>query len=182
MLNAIGGVELSSVARGLETADAMLKTAKVRMLLSRSICAGKYIVLVSGDVGDVNAAVEAGAAKAAHSLVDSFVIPNIHPDVFPAIEGTTVPEKLEALGIIEAFSVSALVEAADAAVKAAPVKLLEVRLAMALGGKAFVTLTGSVAAAESAVAAGAAVAAKKGLLVEKVVIPQPRPELLREII
>jgi microcompartment protein CcmL/EutN len=182
MLNAIGGVELSSVAKGLETADAMLKTAKIKLILSRSICPGKYIILAAGDVGDVNAAVEAGSAKAAHALVDSFVIPNIHPEVFPAIEGTTVVEGLEALGIIEAFSVSALVEAADAAVKAAPVKLLEIRLAMALGGKAFVTLTGPVAAAETAVNAGAAVVAKKGLLVEKVVIPQPRPELLREII
>ena len=73
-------------------------------------------------------------------------------------------------------------EAADVAVKAAPVKLLEIRLAMALGGKAFVTMTGSVGAVETAVAAGAAVAGKKGLLVEKVVIPQPRPELLRELI
>lgn len=182
MLNAIGGVELSSVAKGLETADAMLKTSSVKLILSRSICPGKYIILAAGGVGDVNAAVEAGASKAAHALVDSFVIANIHPEVFPAIEGTTVAEGLEALGIIEAFSVSALVEAADAAVKAAPVKLLEIRLAMALGGKAFVTLTGSVAAAETAVAAGAAVVAKKGLLVEKVVIPQPRPELLRELI
>lgn len=182
MLNAIGGVELSSIAKGMEAADAMLKTANIKLLLSRSICPGKYIILLAGDVGDVNAAVEAGSSKAAHALVDSFVIPNIHPEVFPAIAGTTAVEGLEALGIIEAFSVSALVEAADAAVKAAPVKLLEIRLAMALGGKAFVTLTGSVAAAETAVAAGAAVVAKKGLLVEKVVIPQPRQELLREII
>jgi len=182
MLNAIGGVELSSVAKGLEAADAMLKTSNVKLLLSRSICPGKYIVLAAGDVGDVNAAVEAGSAKAAHALVDSFVIPNIHPDVFPAIAGTTVAEGLEALGIIEAFSVSALIEAADAAVKSASVKLLEIRLAMALGGKAFVTLTGPVAAAETAVAAGAAVVAKKGLLVEKVVIPRPRQELLRELI
>jgi len=182
MLNAIGGVELSSVAKGLEAADAMLKTSSIKLLLSRSICPGKYIILLAGNVGDVNAAVAAGSAKAAHALVDSFVIPNIHPEVFPAISGTTVVEGLEALGIIEAFSVSALVEAADAAVKAAPVKLLEIRLAMALGGKAFVTMTGSVAAAETAVAAGAAVVAKKGLLVETVVIPQPRQELLREII
>ncbi len=181
MNNAIGGVELSSVAKGLEAADAMLKTSRIKLLLSRTICPGKYIILAAGEVGDVSAAVEAGAAKAAHALVDSFVIPNIHPEVFPAIEGTTVVEGLEALGIIEVFSVSALIEAADAAVKAAPVKLIEIRLAMAIGGKAFVTLTGSVAAAETAVAAGAAVAAKKGLLVEKIVIPQPRPELLREI-
>lgn len=182
MLNAIGGVELSSVAKGFETADAMLKTANVGLLLSRSICPGKYIVLVAGTVADVNAAVEAGANKAAHALVDSFAIPNIHPDVFPAIAGTVPAVELESLGIIEAFSVSALIEAADAAVKSASVKLLEIRLAMALGGKAFVTLTGTVAAAQTAVSAGAAVVAKKGLLVEKVVIPNPRQEILRELI
>jgi len=182
MHNAIGGVELSSVAKGFEAADAMLKASDVTLLLSRSVCPGKYIVLVSGETGAVNAAVSAGADKAAHALIDNFVIPSIHPEVFPAIEGTAVVEELEALGIIESFSVSALIEAADAAVKAAPVKLLEIRLAMALGGKAFVTMTGSVAAAETAVAAGAAVAGKKGLLVEKVVIPRPRKELLREMI
>jgi len=182
MLNAIGGVELTSVAKGMQAADAMLKTSNIKLLLARSVCPGKYVVLLAGDVGDVKAAVDAGTAIAAHALVDSFVVPNIHPDVFPAIEGTTVVNELEALGIIEAFSVSALIEAADAAVKAGTVKLLEIRLAMALGGKAFVTMTGSVAAVETAVNAGAAVVGKKGLLVEKVVIPQPRQELLREII
>ena len=182
MNNAIGGVELSSIARGLEAADAMLKTSAVTLLLSRTICPGKYIVLVSGDTGAVNAAVEAGAGKSAHAVVDHFVIPNIHPEVFPAISGTVVTGELEALGIIESFSVSALIEAADAAVKAAPVKLIEIRLAMALGGKAFVTLTGSVAAVRSAVESGAHVIGKKGLLVNKVVIAQPRPELLNEMI
>ena len=182
MLNAIGGVELTSVAKGMQTADAMLKTSNIKLLLARSVCPGKYVILLAGDVGDVKSAVDAGVAIAAHALVDSFVIPNVHPEVFPAIEGTNVVEELEALGIIEAFSVSALIEAADAAVKAGTVKLLEIRLAMALGGKAFVTMTGSVAAVETAVNAGAAVVGKKGLLVEKVVIPQPRQELLREII
>ncbi|HPQ17303.1 MAG TPA: BMC domain-containing protein, partial [Bryobacteraceae bacterium] len=101
---------------------------------------------------------------------------------FPAISGTTKVEALEALGAIESFSVASLIEGADAAVKAANVKLIEIRLAMALGGKAFVTLTGSVAAVEAAVAAGAAVVAEKGLLVNKVVIPSPRPELLNEML
>ncbi len=182
MNNAIGGVELNSMAKGFEAADAMLKTSNVRLLISRTICPGKYIALVSGDVADVKSSVEAGSSKAAHSLVDSFVIPNIHPDVFPAIAGTVMVEKLQALGIVEAFSVSALIEAADAAVKAASVKLLEVRLAMAMGGKAFVTFTGSVAAVETAAKVAAAIVGKKGLLVEKVVIPQPRQELLTEFI
>jgi microcompartment protein CcmL/EutN len=53
---------------------------------------------------------------------------------------------------------------------------------MALGGKAFVTLTGDVAAVEAAVDAAAQVVGQKGLLVNKVIIPRPRPELLNEMI
>jgi len=106
----------------------------------------------------------------------------VHEAIFPAIAGTTKVNELEALGILESFSVTSLIEGADAAVKTANVKLIEIRLAMALGGKAFVTMTGSVAAVRSAVDAGAAVIAAKGLLTNKVVIPQPRPELLSEMI
>jgi microcompartment protein CcmL/EutN len=67
-------------------------------------------------------------------------------------------------------------------VKSANVELLEVRLAMALGGKAFAILTGTVADVMSAVDVGAAVIGKKGLLVNKVVIANPREELLTEVI
>jgi microcompartment protein CcmL/EutN len=115
-------------------------------------------------------------------VIDSFVIPNLHEAVFPAISGTSKIEALEALGILESFSVAALIEGADAAVKAANVQLLEIRLAMALGGKAFVTMTGNVAAVESAIDAGAQIVGRKGMLVNKVVIPSPRPELLNETI
>ncbi|MFA5140053.1 MAG: BMC domain-containing protein [Elusimicrobiota bacterium] len=181
-MHSIGGVETSSMAKGYEAADAMLKAAAVRILVSRTLCPGKYIVLVAGEVADVSAGVDAGAARAAESLVDRFVIPDIHPEVFPALEGTSQVSELQALGLIETFSVSSVIEAADAAVKAAFVRLIEVRLAMAMGGKGLVTLTGSVAAVEAAVAAGAACAGEKGLLVQKVVIPQPRQELLRELI
>jgi microcompartment protein CcmL/EutN len=110
------------------------------------------------------------------------VIPNVHESVFPAIGGAARVEHLEALGILESFSVASLIEGADAAVKSANVRLIELRLAMALGGKAFVTLTGSVAAVTSAIDAGARAIAQKGLLVNKVVIPSPRPELLGDTI
>ncbi|MFA6004547.1 MAG: BMC domain-containing protein [Elusimicrobiota bacterium] len=182
MNQAIGGLETSSMARGFDVTDAMLKTAPVKILLSRTVCPGKYLVLVSGSVADVQASVEAGVSRASSALVDSFVIPNIHPEVLPAVSGTAAVDKLEALGIVESFSVSALIEGADAAAKAANVRLIEVRLAMAMGGKAFVSMTGSVAAVDTAVAAAAAAVGRRGLLVDKVVIPQPRPELLAEII
>lgn len=180
--NSIGLVELGSIAAGYEVTDAMLKTSDVELILARSICSGKYMVIVRGDVAAVQSSVEAGSRAGAFSVIDTFVIPNVHESVFPAISGTAKVETLEALGIIESFSVASLIEGADAAAKAANVNLIEVRLAMALGGKAFVTLTGNVAAVRSAVEAGAQVIAKKGLLVNKVVIPQPRSELLSEMI
>ena len=130
----VGGVETSSMARGFAVTDAMLKAADVKLLVSRTVCPGKFIALVTGRVADVAASVAAGASAAAESLVDQFAIPNIDPDIFPAIEGTTQVSELEALGIIETFSVASLIEAADAAVKAASVRLIEIKLAMAMGG------------------------------------------------
>jgi microcompartment protein CcmL/EutN len=180
--NSIGLIELTSVAAGYQVTDAMLKTAAVDLMLSRSICSGKYMVMVKGEVGAVEASVAAGVSSGHFSVIDSFVIPNLHESVFPAIAGSSKVEALEALGILESFSVAALIEGADAAVKTADVQLIEIRLAMALGGKAFVTLTGDVAAVQSAIDAGAAVVGAKGMLVNKVVIPRPRPELLNEMI
>ncbi len=180
--NSIGLIELSSVAAGYQVADAMLKAADTELILSRSICSGKYMVMVRGDVSSVEASVNVGRSVGDFSLIDSFVIPNVHESIFPAISGTSKVEVLESLGIIEAFSVASLIEGADAAVKAANVQLIEIRLAMALGGKAFVTLTGDVAAVQSAVDSGAKLIGKKGMLVNMVVIPRPRPELLSEMI
>lgn len=181
-VSSFGLIELTSIAAGFEVCDAMLKAAAVELVLSRSICSGKYMVLVRGDVAAVTASVAAGKQAGDFCIIDSFVIPNIDEAIIPAIRGLNKVETLEALGIIESFSVASLIEGADAAAKTANVRLVEIRLAMALGGKAFVTLTGSVAAVRSAVDAGAAKIAAKGLLTNKVVIPNPRPELLSEMV
>lgn len=178
--SAIGLIEMSSVAAGFLVTDAMLKAANVELLLSRTICSGKYMVLVGGGVAAVQASVEAGLAIGGVAVIDSCHIANVDPAVFPAISGHVVVQTFAALGIIESFSVSALIEGADAAVKAADVQLLEIRLAMALGGKAFAKLTGNVASVEAAVEAGAAQIARRGLLVNKVVIPAPVRELYGE--
>lgn len=181
-MNSIGLIEMTSIASGMEAADIMLKTSEVELLISRTICSGKYMVLIGGDVAAVQTAVDAAAETIEYAVIDTFVIPNVHPDIFPALSGHSGIEQLEALGILESFSVASLIEGADAAVKAATVKIIEIRLAMALGGKAFCTITGEVAAVRSAVDSGAQVIADKGLLVNKVVIAQPRPELLSEMI
>lgn len=179
MVNSIACIELNSIARGYLVADAMLKAANVEMLFNRTICPGKFMVMVSGDVAAVNAALETGLRVGGGEVVDELLIANVHPDVFPAISGTRMVEQTGALGVIETFSVAAIIEAADAAVKAANVELLEVHMAMAIGGKGFVTLTGDVASVQAAVDAAVQCIKGKGVLVDKVVIPQPSKEVLQ---
>ena len=178
----IGLIELSSVAAGFAVADTMLKAGNVRLILSRSICSGKYMVLIGGETAGVQAAVEAGAEAAGGCLIDKFVIANLHPDVLVALGRTTPVQPTGALGILESFNVATLIEGADAAAKAANVTLMEIRLAMALGGKAFCTMTGDVGSVQSAVAAGRMVIGEAGVLVNAVVISRPHPDVYREVI
>jgi microcompartment protein CcmL/EutN len=179
---AIGLIELSSVAAGFAVADEMLKAGDVQLILSRSICSGKFMVLIGGAVASVQRAIEAGTIEADGYLIDKFIISNVHADVFAALGRSQVPEQVSALGVVESFSVASLLEGADAAAKAANVKLLEIRLAMALGGKAYCTFAGDVAAVQSAVHAATQVIAERGLLVNAVVISRPDPDIWRELV
>ena len=83
---AIGIVETSSIAKGFEIADAILK-ARSRNRANRTICPGKYIVLVGGDVDAVQSSIEAGVRVGVHTVVDHFVIANVDPADPPAISG-----------------------------------------------------------------------------------------------
>lgn len=181
-LRAIGLIEMNSIAAGIDVTDQLIKAADVELVVSRSICSGKYMVIIGGEVAAVRSSIAIGLDRWEGAVIDHITIPNVHPSVFPAISGSNIVLQKGALGVIESFSVASLLEAADTAAKTARVDLLEIRLAMALGGKAFVTLTGDVSAVRAAVDAGAQVVAEKGLLVNKVVIPAPSKQLYRDYI
>lgn len=178
---ALGMVETISIPLGIEAGDAMLKAAQVQLTMAQVVCAGKYIVCVSGDVAAVRHSVEAGKEIAGNCLVDSFIIPNVHQKVIYAIGAASPVEEIAALGIMETFSLAAAVEVADMAVKAAEVDLIEVRLGRGMGGKSFVLLTGEVAAVRSALSAAEANEEVSGMLARSVVIPSPHPDLIQAL-
>lgn len=182
MLKSIGLVELNSIAKGIQVADIMLKTAEVDLLISTPVCPGKYIVLIHGDVAEVESSVKAGINIARENIVDDLILPRVHPQVFPAITSTNPLVDLKALGILESFSIAAMIVAADTALKTACVDAIELRLGTGIGGKSYFTMTGDVAAVEAAIEAGAKGIIEKGLLVQKVLIPAPSPKLLKFII
>jgi len=183
-IDTIGLMELTSIGIGYKVQDVMLKAANVQLLSARTICSGKYLVVVSGDTAAVTASVNAGVEQSTGALIEQRVISGVHPAIFPAIYNAVdlKPEEQEALGIIETFSASSIIDAADAAVKSAQITLFRVHLAMAVGGKGFLLLTGDVASVEAAVAVGSKAASDEGMLVSRIVIPAPRRELFGEFI
>lgn len=177
MIQTIGFLELNSIAKGFEATDAMLKAAEVSLIFAKPNCPGKFNVLISGDVAAVKSSIEAGVAIAGHHVIEQLEIPRVHPQVIKAINFSTVPEELNAVGILEYFSITASILGADSAVKAADVTLIDIRLGTGIGGKSFVVLTGDTSAVTEAIEIGAKITEESGMLISKVVIPNPRKEL-----
>ncbi|GMW00093.1 MAG: hypothetical protein AMXMBFR84_12310 [Candidatus Hydrogenedentota bacterium] len=172
----LGMVEFAGIAAGIRASDAMVKAAPVELIESRPTTPGKYISLVTGDVASVEASVRAGIHAAGDaSVLDSFVLANLHEQVLPSIRGTQSMPELDALGVLESTTAASIIKAADAACKAAPVTLVRLHLAMHIGGKGYVTFVGSVADVGAALEAGRRAASDQWL--DEALIPNPYAEI-----
>ena len=181
MIDTIGFLELNSIAKGIEAADQMLKKADVELLFAKPSCPGKYFVLIAGETAEVKSAVLAGEECGESFVIQSLILPRLHPQVLSAINLCVPPQPQNAVGIMEFFSVTEALIAADSAVKAADITLVDVRLGTGIGGKSFVIVTGDTASVEQGVASGVKNAEEKGMLVQKVVIPNPCRELFESL-
>ena len=180
-MDTLGFLEVMSVAKGIEVADAMIKASYVDLLMARASCPGKYYILIGGDVSSVRTALDQGKNKGESFVVHDTLIPKIHPDVIKAIAAGTMPESVAALGVLEFFSVTASLTAADTAVKTAPVDIVDIRLGTGIGGKSFVIVAGELSAVKSAVEAGSNAVAGTGMLLNKAVISNPKKEILESL-
>ena len=179
---ALGLVELSSIAQGLYAADEIVKKAPVRLLSLAPVSPGKILIVFAGDEASVRESHERGLAVGEGWLTDELLIPQLHPQVIPAINETVKVPALEATGLLETETAATCVIAADRAVKAATVQLMEIRLARGIGGKGYFTVTGLLEEVEAALAAGEEEPKARGLLVNHVLIPNPDPELLDHLV
>lgn len=180
---AIALLEFDSISAGIVAGDAMVKTAPVGSIYAGTIHPGNYLVLVSGDTGSVEVALATGIDIGGSQLTDSVFLPDIHPDVAAAIVGGSKETALrdESLGIVETSTVAAVIDAADAGVKAADVVVSSVRLADGLGGKGYVLFSGVVAEVEAAVEAAIERTASHGTLVRSDIISQLHEEMAENL-
>jgi len=182
---ALGLLELSLVARGVLTADALVKRAEVELVASRPVSGGKHLVILAGGVEEVGEAMSAGRETAAEALVDHLQLAYLHPPIWdmlgpPVHAAGWLTGPVGAAAIVETATVCAAVRAADAAGKAAPVALRDMQLAVGISGKAFFTMTGDLADIEAACAAARDAAGKHLLALE--VIASPAAEVVGRLI
>ena len=186
--SAVGILELGSIYKGYEVQDAVLKAANVEKVVGRTICSGKYFIILRGSIADVETAVEVAKEVGGFAIINAASIPNVDPRVFPALSGCTVLDRtgqvhaVDAMLIIETFSVVSAIKAADLASKEAELELLRVHVAMAVGGKGFVVMTGTIGALEAAVKPAVAYCREDGMLAGYTIIRNPHEELLRELL
>ena len=179
----IGLLELGSIARGVEVADAILWEAAVELLFSTPVQPGKYVMLFTGSVQSVQSSAQRGAELAGCDLVDQLVIPQLHEQVLPILKrvGGKINGQIDAVGVLETTTVASTLLAADLSLKTASVDLIEIRLAMHLGGKGFFLLAGETGDVEAACAAAADLARARRSLVREVVIPRASAELVEHL-
>ncbi|MGD2163357.1 MAG: BMC domain-containing protein [Anaerolineales bacterium] len=174
---ALALLEFSSIATGIHAADAMVKRAPIDIIKTGTVQPGKYLVLIGGEVADVEESLAAGRDTGAADAVDYVYLPQVHQQVVEAIGGGRTPEPEDALGIIETTTVAAAIQSADAGLKGADVRLLEIRLADGLGGKGIVFFSGLIHDVEAAIEIGTGMLSNPNLLLRQVVIPQLHSEM-----
>lgn len=182
MSKAIGMVEYKTVSTGLLAADTMVKTAQVEILEAQTVCPGKYIVLLKGELSAVKASIEAATGKYREHLIDSFILGNPHDSIFAAIYGAAEVGHIGALGILETFSAASIIVAADEAAKSAEVRLIELRIARGMCGKSYMLLTGEIAAVEAAVEKARMALKDTSMILDYAILPNPDRKLCESIL
>lgn len=182
MSKAIGMVEYKTVSAGVVAADAMVKTSDISVIEAQTVCPGKYIVIITGDLSAVDAAVKTAKVQHGNHLISSFVLGNPHESIFPAIYGTTEIEDVSALGILETYDAASMIVAADEAAKTAIVDLIELRLARGMCGKSYMMLTGEVAAVEAAIDRARKTVGEEGMYLDSSVIAHPDAQIRKAIL
>ena len=181
--NTIGVIELGSIYKGFEVQDIILKSNRIKKLVARTICSGKYLIIVQGEIADIESCLETANDIGGFAIIATTMISNIDPKIFPALTGATsldIPD-VPGLVLIETFSVAAAIKAADFAVKQADIEVLRIHIAMAVGGKGFVVLTGNEDALKSAVQPAIAYLKEEGLMTGYTLITNPHKDVLRDL-
>ncbi|MDK2904514.1 MAG: hypothetical protein PWR12_590 [Eubacteriaceae bacterium] len=170
-------MEFKSIPVAIEATDEMLKSGNVELLMASPLCPGKYVTIIGGDVGAVEASIKHGTQIGGIHMLEAYVIPNIHEDVLPAMLGAGEIGDVKSLGIVETINAITSVQVADICAKASNVELLEIRIARGLGGKGYVLITGEISSVKTAIETAKNDLAESSLITSYSVIASPHKDI-----
>ena len=172
-------VEFKSISRGLIVTDAVLKTVNVSLVLGTTLCPGKYLTIVEGDVAAVQKARDTADRLGGRQVLDSFVVSGINDEVIGAISGNAAKPLKGSIGIIESPQMANLINAADISLDSAEVEIVELRLGKGCGVNSFYIITGDLASVNEACRNAVSFLSERGALLAFRVIANPDKDLLR---
>lgn len=181
MNKSIGALEFRSISKGIEVSNEIVKKADVEIIMLKTICPGKYFVVVTGDEGEVEEAITFGESMAGDTLVDSFKVHAVSLPIIEAFKNKYASKQVKgALGIMETNKVCAGIKALDKTLKSSDVTLLRVHLAFCIGGKLVFIITGTLSSIEYGLEQGRA-ALNKNEHANISIIPSPNEDMIKHL-
>ena len=182
MEKSIGVVEFRSIAVGISAVDIIVKASQVKILDAKTICPGKYYIIFAGMVSAVKNSMDVVKSECADFIIDSVAIPNVYPQIFEGLNAASDVTVLKSIGVIETLSAPSIIWAADAAIKATDIDIIEIRIARALGGKNICVINGQLSDVKESVNAAISYAQDRDFLVDWQIIAAPHEDLYRAVL
>lgn len=152
MKDAIGIIELNSIAKGYEVADKVLKASIVELEFCKTTCPGKFLIIVSGDVAAVEKSIETSEEISGKNQIASFIISNPHEDIIKNINKRVInKENINSIGIVEHSSMAKSIMVLDKALKFANVQLVRLVPGNLIGGKSYFIISGELSSVRESV-------------------------------
>ncbi len=177
--NNLALVEFKSIARGIYTTDAMLKAANVSLVLATTLCPGKYLSIVEGDVAATSKAVSTAFEIGSTHVYSAQQVTAINKEVIDAISGIVKQTITDAIAVIESQNMANIISAADISLDSAQVEIVELRLGKGCGANSFYIITGELSAVQEAVRPAILFLKSQGSLIAYRIINSPDRSILR---
>lgn len=180
MKKALGILEFNSISKGFEVSDILLKSSFVEVEILRHICPGKFLTIISGDVEEVREALEKVNKDDDKKIVETNIISSAHEELLKGLKKRPLVLQYDAIGIMECSTVTSMLVALDAGLKASSVQLVKLVLGNGIAGKAYFIFTGSVSSVEEGIKASMKIIDSKRII-HQTVIPSPSELLLKNL-
>jgi microcompartment protein CcmL/EutN len=178
---ALGILELTSIARGWRVLDDMIKRAPARVRAAHPISSGKFLIFLEGDLASVEEALGAGRRAASRCVAGDVLLTRCHSAVWAALDGALATPAIDALGVVESLSIADTILGADAAMKAAQVQLVALRMGQGIDGKGYFAVAGSLSEVEAAID-DATQRMRSQQIIELELLARPHEEMTRALL